>query len=1802
MSTEPLSIVSVIRAHAVQRPERICYTFLADGETETDAITYGALDERARAIARLLHASGRDRGPILLAYPPGIDFIASFLGCLYAGAIAVPVYPPGAARGAERLLAIVEDAQATSVLTTDSVLTRVHGARGHESLARLQWISTDTVDVADADAWTSPATLTDGTTGNPPAFLQYTSGSTGTPTGVIVGHANLLDNQRAIQHAFRQSSESIVVSWLPPYHDMGLIGGLLQPIYAGALCILMPPLAFLQRPARWLEAITRYQATTSGGPNFAYELCTRKVSAQDRAGLDLRSWTVAFNGAEPVRAETLETFAQTFAPCGFQARAFQPCYGLAEATLLVSGTREPQDARTKAVSAVALAVHRVADASRNDDEVSTLLDSGRPACGTRIAIVDPETAIPVGPGRVGEIWVTGKSVASGYWRRPEETARTFGARLRGDAAGADADVSGDAGADAFLRTGDLGFLDGGRLFVTGRIKDIIIIRGLNHYPQDVEFTAQRSHPSLVAGGGAAFAVEADGEERLVVVQEVDRRGLANPHAVIAAIRERLSREHELSAGAVALVKPGAVPKTTSGKVQRSACRQMWDDGTLAGVAEWREWQAAEAPVETAGPLAWGASASEIQSWIVRHLAARLRVAPSAVDASASIAHHGIDSLMAIELVQELQQQGFDLPATAALRETTIVELAATAAVRPRVRVAPPAAGSAVSPATDVGSHRPEPDRVPMTQGQRALWLLHQRSPDRSVHHLAMAARLRGALDRPALDRPALARAVSAVVSRHAPLRSTFVAADDDLWQVAHAEPRVDWQEVDGATWTDEETRRWLTTEASRPFDLTAGPLLRIALVRTSEDALVLLLVAHHLAADFASLGIFLQELQTAYDAERTGTPAALPPLPSTYAAEVARENAMLKSERGEALWRFWQTRLDGVRALNLPLDHPRPPQADSTAASERLQLDAVLVQRIKAAARARGVTPHVVLLASLAALLGRHARQTDVSIGSLASGRTSAASRSLIGYFVKPILLRLDLTGRPSFATLLERTRQTLLDAVEHQDYPFSSIIERLHPARGRGGTPHDETPHDETPLLQVMFTLLGSHQPGLEDLPAFVMGEPGGRLDLLGGSMEPFALDTVSADGGMRRETEFDLDVIAAETGDELTLGMRYRPALWEPATIQRLLAQWRTLLEVQTLDEFSLLKSASDVPLASAEGRQAIARWNETGVPHGTDVSVVEAFERQAARTPEAIAATSGDASISYEALNGRANQLARHLRARGVDPDTLVAVCLDRSIDLLVALLGILKAGGAYMLLDPADPDARLALVLEEAQPFLLVTQRSLVERLSTHRIETVCLDGKWPALSYQPRTDLAITLDPRTLAYVMFTSGTTGRPKGVMISHASAINFLAGMEPLIAPPGDGVWVGSASDALDISVLELLGSISRGQRVAIETSAPRPDASGSGGSASSRPIELSLLCTIHDTNDEDETSRRYRQLLDVARFADEHDFTALWMPEGHFDAADGLNPNPSVTAAAVAAITSRVRIRAGSLLSPLHDPIRIAEEWAVVDNLSDGRVGVAFRADARVEDRVIGVGVGETSGRTLAETMADVRRLWRGEAVVRRDGAGNRVDIHVRPSPVQRELPVWLDAGSNADAFRDAGAVGAFVLSDSVDQTIEDLAAKIVVYRDAWRAGARGMADGHVTLVLRATGDADDTAALVCRAQSAGVDEVALVVDLGGDAEQLSGDLSRLQDVKDLAARLLLADIDGPAEQVEIHGHRIELGEIERRAEEFLMVSGLSDDEAGTMLRDSASGDGAADGSGSTTEPSNADVPSADAGVAR
>ena len=1448
----PSTLIDLLDRRAQHEPDELAYTFLADEEGAELSLSYGELDQRAKAVAGLLQKMEVVGERALLLYPPGLDYVIAFWGCVYAGVIAVPAYQPRPNRNLLRLRAIAEDAGATVALTTAQILGKTESLLAQApDLKALNWQATNNLTPELTHRWRRAEV-----NGDTLAYLQYTSGSTATPKGVMVTHNNVLSNSAAIAHGFEHSSQSVSLSWLPHFHDMGLVDGIMQPLYSRFRGLLMSPASFLQNPLRWLKAISKYRVTHSGGPNFAYDLCVRRIGVEERASLDLSSWCVAYNGAEPVRKETIKRFIEAFSPCGFRRSACYPAYGLAEATLKVSGGRKLRPPIYFTVQAETLERHQVREVSKPSEKSRTLVGCGFAVPETRIVIVEPISKMRLAPGEVGEIWVAGPGVAKGYWNHPEETEQTFRAHLADTLEG------------PFLRTGDLGFLKDEQLFVTGRLKDLIIIRGRNLYPQDIERTAEQAHAALKQDAGAAFSLEIAGEERLILVYEVDHRRCSSFEAVIENVRQAVAEEHEISLHAVVLLRIGSLPKTSSGKVQRHVCLERFTAGTLSEVARWQGGDTQEHPAfDTANLVTREPEA--IAAWLQSQLASILGLNRAEVDVERPLYVYGVDSLLAFELTHRVETAlGLTLPPVSFLQGHSIRQLADQASVQ--------------TP-TDAARQAPiQSAEYSLSAGQQALWFLTQLSPESTAYNIARSLRIKSAMDVSAFK-----RALEMLITRHASLRMRFASRDGRPFQRVQEQPQVGFEMEDAAAWSDSYLQERLIEKAHVHFDLKHGPLLRVHLCRRSEKEFVLLLVAHHIIVDFWSIELLLNELCEVYAALKNGRPVQLKPVRAKYGDFVCWQEKLLQGPEGERLRRYWQRQLSGdLPTLNLLTDRPRLSVQTYRGASHVFKLSATLIRQLKALAQGHGATLYMILLAAFAALLHRYTEQEEILIAAPTAGREKADFAGVVGYFVNPVVIRTHVSRNLSFASalpqksdlildtvsttcdsgwvrswtatdllntgvkathppaiaggtdcvqqefptfeakpfasFLDQVRQTALDAFEHQNYPFARLVEDLQPARDQS----------RSPIFQAMFILQKTHLFGGQDLSAFALGEAGASVELNGLTLESMALE--------RRIAQFDLTLAVAEAGAELLASLEYNTDLFEAATVERLAEHLQRLLESVVATPSACV---SELSLLDNQERRLLSEWNQTCAEFPSERCLHELIEEQVERSPEAVAVVFEQEQLTYAELNGRANHLAHYLRKFGIGPEVRVGICLERSLEMVIGLLGVLKAGGAYVPLDPEYPRERLAFMLEDAQPPVLLTTRHLADSLPTQAAMIVRLDADWSCIASECRANTQSGTTAENVAYVIYTSGSTGRPKGVMNTHRALCNRLHWMQQTYHLTGSDRVLQKTPFSFDVSVWEFFWPLMTGAQLILAPAGAHRD----GGSLI-RLIENKLITVAH------------------------------------------------------------------------------------------------------------------------------------------------------------------------------------------------------------------------------------------------------------------------------------------------------------------------------------------------------------------
>ncbi|MFL9889233.1 AMP-binding protein, partial [Paraburkholderia agricolaris] len=1346
-SPQSFNLAERLRELAATRPHDTALVCVDDsGDTRYD---YHALDARAQTIARFLAARNAAGERALLLMDSGIDYVAAFFGCLYAGTIAVPAYPPESAREQHlaRLRGIAADCDARFVLTTASLIASTRESFGAIAPG-VELVAVDEV----AESALSSAAFASAHGAADIAFLQYTSGSTSSPKGVMVTHGNVLANEIAIQSGLGVTPNDVFVSWLPLYHDMGLIGTLLQPVYSGIPLVLMSPRYFLERPVRWLEAIARHRGTISGGPDFAYRLCCERVRDTQIAGLDLSSWRVAFCGSEPVRFDTQQAFAERFSAARFDSDARYPCYGLAEATLFVTGgTRGAGpsavsfvDSGLKAGRAEVASLPAIPEAQADSEYavagVVTLVGCGREAVNHEVRIVAPDSGVTLDDGRVGEIWVAGPSVARGYWRRDDATAESFPTRE----------------AIRWLRTGDLGFRHHGEFFIVGRRKDMIIVRGQNLYPQDLERAVEMNVDAVRKGRIAAFGVELEGREGIGLAVEISRsmQKLATPQALVEALNDAIGEACGEPLSVVVLLNPGGLPKTSSGKLQRSAAAQRWRSRELDAYAVYEHGSfVTTGHNETGAPdriAAHPASTDDtLREGVERGLAA-IWCEVLGIPVATRSAHFfslGGNSLAATQLAAQVRDrwqvafQIADVFGTATLHESAalIERLCASGArILPmRIEFDPQADG-----------------RVPASFAQRRQWFLWQLDRASNAYHLAGGLTLRGALK---ID--ALRGALQALVNRHETLRTTFETSADGIpLQVIHPSMTIALDQLDVRASSNGENEVEANEAAlaasreivARPFDLTRGPLLRATLLRTGDAAWRLLLVVHHIAADGWSADLLFDEIAHGYRRAILGDREALAPLPNLpvrYRDYAAWQHRWLDSDEHTRQLAYWRTQLaDMAPASALPADAPRGNAANHPAATHRFTLSAIRHAALNSVAREHGTTFFTVSLTALLVALHRYTGDVDPRVGVPVANRDRREIAGLVGFFVNTQVMRGRIEHGMTLRALLIQMRDTMFGAQSHQDLPFDLLVDALQPERSAGRTP--------------FFDVMAGHQTQRDTL-AHALPELVARRFRLDDAGVPFelTLDTYeTADGGV--------DGVFTYAGD-----------LFDARTIARFADFYDSVLSAligaagSRIDAVCGATHSETAALLALAGPAAQAERIEP---------VIAAIERQAARQPMNPAVIAGQLEISAGELNARANRLAHRLIKAGVCAEVKVGIGVERSVEMIVAVLAVLKAGGAYVPLDPSYPATRLAYMVADSGIEWLITHEATRALFSdtlgaaASRLGIIELDASDVAADAEfPESNPRVAADPHadSLAYVIYTSGSTGQPKGVAIDQRS-----------------------------------------------------------------------------------------------------------------------------------------------------------------------------------------------------------------------------------------------------------------------------------------------------------------------------------------------------------------------------------------------------------------------------------------------
>ncbi len=1368
---------------AATQPDSLAFTYLRDGITPSQTLTYRELHHQAQVIADHLRDCLSAGNRALLMFPPGLEFISAFFGCLYAGVIAVPtpeLDPLRAKRSRPRICSIAEDSQASAILTTKKLFG--------DSKEKLEEFSNIPAGkhLFIEEFFLGPPSKEDKSLEltNEIAFLQYTSGSTSSPKGVIVTQQCLTEQLDALTHSCGLTEKNISLNWMPHFHDYGLVNGLLLNVYLGTHTFVMAPTSFLRNPLVWLQAITKYQITHSSGPNFAYDLCVAKTEPQERVTLNLEKWSFASCGAEPIRVETMDRFIQTFEPFGFNKRSFAPAYGLAEYTLAATITPHRSMPSHLEIDAQDLEKGIIAPARTTTRFTRRIVCCGCPVQGADLRIIDEKTHHHSLPDRIGEIWLAGPSVANGYWQHKKETQQTFNA------------FTADTREGPFLRTGDLGFMREGNLYVTGRLKDLIIIRGNNYFPHDIERTVQESHLAFQQGTTAAFSVSNGPDEHLVVVQELKHhKSLTDFEHLTTAIRQAVSLEHDLPVHAVVLVKPGSIPKTTSGKLQRQACKEAFLKERLISLhASINTGNQQTSPdFALTHTLLLNASPNEqqrlLKNFLENSVAHSLNMNLDSIQSDQYFNSLGIDSLMSAQLTCQIEKAtGVVLPPSTFLQNGTIATL-----VKQLLAELPDQIESQQTATTDVGI---QVNEYYLSPNQKAQWFLHQLDPQSPAGNVAVAL-----LIRQQLDQSAALRALNQLVNRHPILRTIYESQSGVPYQ--RILPRVDvpleFKCVTDLDWED--VKKEVISTSQKPFNLFQSPLFRAQLFERTPTNHLLLLSTHHIAADGWSMHLLVEDFVQLY-LQEIGTDHG-PKLGTLtdYVSFSHWQIHMLEGVEGQKLGAFWDKQLAGEwPRLNLTYRPVEPLLATPRTASQTFTISSELTCRLRALAKQEGVTLYVTLLAVLQVLLHRYTGQEDILICSPMSGRIRPEHQKTVGNLTNTVFLRETLVGNPHFRKLLQQVSQTVTAVIDHQAYPFSVLVERLRAQRAEANLP----------LGQILFVLQDFKLfDDINDLPSDTpkQDKAYSHTDF---TVDPFVIPQPTG--------QFDLTLELAENGPSLTGHFEYNRNLFDPIFVARLASHLQILLDGVSISPDSRIW---DFPFFQpSERRQVLVEWNPAPAQLALTSTAHELIEYQVELSPGSIALASESTAVTYDELNKRANQVAHLLLVAGVTPDMPVGICIERSIEMVIGILAILKAGGAYVPLDPNLPKARLAFIIEDLRPSVILSTRELRKVLPEGAVTLISLDELQDEISRQPDRNLTPTAHSNNLAYIIYTSGSTGKPKGVQIEHRSLVAFAQSFrKECELREGDRVLQFS-SLAFDASVEEIFPILICGGTIVLPT----------------------------------------------------------------------------------------------------------------------------------------------------------------------------------------------------------------------------------------------------------------------------------------------------------------------------------------------------------------------------------------------
>ncbi len=1300
--------------------------------------SYAALWARARRIVTGLRELGlKPQDKVIFQFEDQQNFIAAFWGCVLGGFVPVPIAPAPSYRDLNS--AVHKLHNVWQMLDHPLILTDPTLAPALRALPDLLAIDNIRVEAVDDLLDQSPTETWHESQSDDLALLMLTSGSTGLPKAVMLSHANLISRSAASAQMNGFSSREITLNWMPLDHVAGLIYFHLRDVFLGCRQIHAPSELVLQAPLTWLDWVDRFRVTVTFAPNFGYGLVNDYAAEISRRRWDLSCLRVALNGGEAIVPHTARQFLQLLQPHGLPPTAMCPAWGMSETS-----------------SGVTYAHNFSVETATDDDR---FVEVGRPIPGCSLRIVDGQDQL-VEEGAVGRLQVKGTTVTSGYYGQSDVTQEVFTA-------------------DGWFNTGDLGLIRAGRLTITGREKDVIIINGINYYSHDIEGIIEEIE-GVAVSYTAACAVRPAGvaSDQLAIFFNPLSTDEAHLAQLIGQIRAQVVNRVGLNPSYIIPVEKQAIPKTAIGKIQRSHLSQRFEAGdfetALGQMADLGD------PLRTFVPPRTPTETTLAQIWANVLNIEQIGINDNFFDLSGQ-------SVLAGQIIARLQEAyDINVPLRHLFEAPTIAELAATlekiVSSKSKFQQKEESMSQSQTKPASKSSTATEELIAPTSFAQQRLWVIEQFLGEAGhTYNIPMTIRFEGQLD---VD--TLRQVLEEIIRRHATLRTTFRAEDGQPVQVIAPElsldvPLIDLSEHPPAK-REAETERLLLEAAQHSFNLERGPLLHSKLLRLAPERHILALTMHHIISDGWSVGVLQRELHSLYEAFSQGHASPLPPLPTQYAEFAAWQQNHLRGKTLERQLRYWRKQLgDAPPPLELPTDHPRPPTQTYNGRRYDLTIPTATVAALKALSQEMKASLFMSLLAAFKTLLYRYTGQTDLLVGTPIANRNRTEIEPLIGFFVNTLVLRTDLSGNPTFRDLLKQVWGVCLDAYSYQDVPFEKLVAELQ----------DERDLSRSPFFQVTLAL--------QNASTSVVELPNLKLYF-----------DITHNG----TAKFDLLLNLQETEAGLEGYFVYNSDLFDEATIERLAGHYQTLLAGIVADPD---RPISQLPLLTEAEQQTLAAWNATQTDYPRDTPIHRLFEAQAAQSPETTALIFDETQLTYADLNRQANQLAHHLQATGIQPGDLVALCLERSVEMIVGLLAILKAGAAYVPLDPAYPAERLAFMLADTQAPLLLTHSGLLDQLPAHTGQTVCVDTDRPHIEQHSIEKLSAEVTAQDLACVMYTSGSTGQPKGVCITQRNVVRLVKNSN-FARLDADELFLQFAPISFDAAILEIWGPLLNGGRLVI------------------------------------------------------------------------------------------------------------------------------------------------------------------------------------------------------------------------------------------------------------------------------------------------------------------------------------------------------------------------------------------------